>query len=371
MNKTLAVKVLALCLACFVIGGFVVYATTPTTTQVLGGGNYPGTVEYTIFTDGTNIYGKNALGTNEFSGTDADDVINDCISALDSAGGDQGGSILITQGTYDIDDPIEINDLDSVHIYGEGTNTLLDVDGAIPCFNITSSDYTVIADMEIYGNYPTLVASAIGINITDSDEGLYENLYIVGLAWGIKINLACYANEYTNIRMYLTGCGIQIRQANGSHFNKIDVVDSTNGVVLNQSTCYGLFFYNLIVESCDGYGLEINAPIMGGGLWGGYFDQCNINILVSSGSFGWSSPTRGFVISGIYNDDATLYGLHIVYAENTCIQGGYYLDSGTYEIYNQGKNSTFINPCLETWTIEDDYPEGQNSTWVGNGVSLP
>jgi parallel beta-helix repeat protein len=79
MNKTAILKIVSLCLVCFIIGGFVVYASTPNEIQTFSGGIHAGATTYTIYNvDGT-VYCKDQNGVVDYSGTDDTTVINDCL----------------------------------------------------------------------------------------------------------------------------------------------------------------------------------------------------------------------------------------------------------------------------------------------------
>lgn len=115
LNKKLLVKVAILCLACSLLTGIAVYASTPTTISTISPGNYAGATSYTIFTDGTNIFAKNNLGEVMYSGVDYATVTNNAITALSA---DTGGTILLTAGEYEITTSIILKP--GITLRGEG-----------------------------------------------------------------------------------------------------------------------------------------------------------------------------------------------------------------------------------------------------------
>ena len=81
------------------------YATSPSTTPTFSSGPYPGAPTYTIYTNGSWYYAKNAYGAIDYSGTNASQIINSCIG--------NNTWIKILQQTTDpiwIDSPIIIPD---------------------------------------------------------------------------------------------------------------------------------------------------------------------------------------------------------------------------------------------------------------------
>lgn len=106
-------------LAATLLTAIVIHAATPTTTFTIYSGNYPAAPDYTIYSDGSNYFAKNALGTNVYSGSDAADVIQD---AVDSAGA--GGNVFVTAGEYALSTTLDLS-YDNLTFYGTGRSSKL------------------------------------------------------------------------------------------------------------------------------------------------------------------------------------------------------------------------------------------------------
>jgi hypothetical protein len=97
--KKLSVGLLAIIL---IIGSYFgyVWSITPTTTFYLSSGIYPSAATYTIWTDGTNYFAKDAYGLIAYSGTDASTVINAALAATGYP--HQGGIVYVKSGFYSL-----------------------------------------------------------------------------------------------------------------------------------------------------------------------------------------------------------------------------------------------------------------------------
>jgi len=80
------------------LGAYIGYALTPTTTFTISPGVYPGASDYIIWREGSNYFAKNKYGEIEYSGTNASQVINSAAS--------NGGKIFLCKGTFLLDAPI-------------------------------------------------------------------------------------------------------------------------------------------------------------------------------------------------------------------------------------------------------------------------
>lgn len=128
MNKALFVKVLGLCLACFCVGGFLVYATLPTNIKTLSGGPFPGATSYTICKIGSTLYAQDQNGYIEFTDTELSDLIEDC---RDNFITQAGGTIKILKGNYSYEDTINLAEgAHYVTLEGEGEGTRLQYTGS-------------------------------------------------------------------------------------------------------------------------------------------------------------------------------------------------------------------------------------------------
>jgi len=86
------------------LGAYIGYALTPTTTFTISPGVYPGAPDYTIWKEGSNYFAKNSNGELEFSGTNATQVI---INVFSSAS--DGDTVYIKKGSYPVTARIWVN----------------------------------------------------------------------------------------------------------------------------------------------------------------------------------------------------------------------------------------------------------------------
>jgi len=102
------------------LGVYIGFSASPSTTQFIGGGIYPGAPSYTIWKEGSNYFAKNSNGEVEFSGTNATQVMLD-------AAGNGGRTLLLKEGTYELSTRVMIPS--GTVIMGEGANTVISVTG--------------------------------------------------------------------------------------------------------------------------------------------------------------------------------------------------------------------------------------------------
>lgn len=156
MEKKFALKIVALCLLCSLITGIVVHAATPTNIMTLSGGNYPCAFSYTIFTDGTNYFAKNQLGVIDYSGTEADTVLQAAIDAMDS------GKIFLSSGSFEVTNLLTIAAGQEIQLIGEGKySTILDFgeleEGLIVGDASVYTSEFAIKDMQLTGTVGTTI----------------------------------------------------------------------------------------------------------------------------------------------------------------------------------------------------------------------
>ena len=96
---------------------FGVYATSPSTTPTFSTGPYPGAPTYTIYTDGSWYYAKNAYGAINYSGTDASQVVQNVFD-------NHPAKVLFKTGTYNLFDH-SVTAYVPIIIEGEGSSSLI------------------------------------------------------------------------------------------------------------------------------------------------------------------------------------------------------------------------------------------------------
>ena len=155
------------------LGAYIGYALTPTTTFTISPGVYPGAPDYTIWREGSNYFAKNKYGEIEFSGTNASQVIQSAINALTN-----GGKIFIHQGVYEINTPIILKE--HITIVGEGgiksnsgkgTTVLSATQSIDSVFKTSPEEDTLIAHISLL--YLRIVCNDLvetAINLTNVDS---------------------------------------------------------------------------------------------------------------------------------------------------------------------------------------------------------
>ncbi len=172
-------------------------------TTIIEAGSGVDTASYIIFKDGNTIYAKNGMtGKIEFQGSDAATVINNCITALPSA----GGLIHLKRGIYTISAPITIlpkKDQFSANtiIQGEGygTNLQLAAGATTDVINMGAEHISrfTIRDFHIDGNKIAAPLGGMGINIgTSAWDVLIDHLLITNCH-----NYGIYQNGGTTLRL--------------------------------------------------------------------------------------------------------------------------------------------------------------------------
>lgn len=251
MNKALILKVLALCLLSALIGGIAVYASVPTTTLVLSGGNDPGGPSYTVFTDGANYFAKNGLGEIVYSGSDSD-VIQDAL--------DDGGDLYLTAGTYVITTELAVS-VDNQKIEGSGKDTILSADPTLDDNVLGNSghvEYVQVRNLAIDGNKASQTAGC-GILFADVAYSIIDGCYIYDCKeMGIQFYLDgtdTYGNVISN--NYVYDCdkdGIKLRSSYNNTVTGNTVID-----------CGATTDYYGIFDSSGGDNIISNNHVFGSG----------------------------------------------------------------------------------------------------------
>jgi len=162
------------------LGAYIGYALTPTTTFTISPGVYPGAPDYTIWREGSNYFAKNANGEIKFSGTNASQVLQLVLDELDS-----GGVVFFRSGVYQFEQTIFLPS--SVTLDGEGENSVLKLTSLPTKIGGGWGGYTLLTNK----NYETGGDVDITIKnlhfIIDPDLigiGGYERTVFVGLFMG-------------------------------------------------------------------------------------------------------------------------------------------------------------------------------------------
>ena len=187
------------------LGAYIGYALTPTTTFTISPGVYPGAPDYTIWKEGSNYFAKNKYGEIEFSGTNASQVINNAAS--------NGGKIFLCEGTYLLDAPILLSSYTILE--GSGFSTVLKRNannvGVIRNKNPPSDPYGVA-----YTNQEIIIRD---LKIDGGNASGYS-----ADEWHDVINLICVAR--------FTIENLVIEDADGYN-DAIDLDACANGIIRN------------------------------------------------------------------------------------------------------------------------------------------
>lgn len=214
MNKKTVIELIALCVVCFLVGGLVVYASTPSTIQTFSGGIMLGP-SYTIYNVGSNYYAKDQNGVIDYSGMDVQTVTQNALDALTS-----GGSVYWSSGTFSYDGRIDVEN-DDVTLAGLGDSvlTFTTATAGTHSINITGDGVTV--------KHLTVTRSKKTAIISTGDDVTIEDCTIT----------------------YATLQGINVA---GSNLlvtnNRIDNVTGEFGIVLGGLVQHALITNNLITD---------------------------------------------------------------------------------------------------------------------------
>jgi len=237
--KTVAVIV---CLSILLTSGFFyAIAQTPSSTFVITGGVYPNAVAYTIWREGSNYFAKDANGQLQYSGTNASNIITNCLGI--------GDSIFFRSGTYLLDSTILVTQA-YITIKGEScgsSGTVLKLADNADCnmFNLSGATFFRLENMELQGNSAN---NALGTGVWSGYSGA-----LVPTA-DITLNHV-FIHAFQDYGVYLHDCWGTV------------IIDCY--IEGNQKSGARLIAWNYLVQSStfnwnEEYGLELSGD--GGGL---------------------------------------------------------------------------------------------------------
>ena len=318
MNKTSALKIIALCLICSFFTGVWVYAATPSIIQTVGLGPYPGADRYTIFLISGTYYARDQNGVNEFSSSNFSQVVNNAFAAGD-------GTVKLTANTYVADSTLTPDEGD--RLIGEGKSATWIASVADPIISWTGQDHIEIEDLtldgdgmandaiNIYGTWDSVTNSFIILKdlvITDVDTGIwlnstlwstFDNIRISESVNGVYFNDGCVNNEINKLQVTdCSGDGIVIdyvsQRSEGLSFTDTVIFNVTSQSVLIDDG-FEIYFQNSIFD----YGRAADfVNIRGGNTI--KFDNCYFSTFpVAIGGVGTVlvSPTQTDVNSTQFN----------------------------------------------------------------------
>jgi hypothetical protein len=352
--KPVAVLFLATLLACGFI--FYVVAQTPTSTHWIESGIYPGAPSYTVWKEGSNYFAKDANGQIDYSGSDADTVINAVANSLTQ------GILYLTVGTYVLDSGIVVSGKDKFQIIGEGMGTVLDIGTeAITAVNFTDSGtgwFNGISNLQISGDSVSFSASSIGLNVFAQNQFTISKVYIGYVGTGFTVDQSFYLNTNA-FEIYGCDTGVLLNRVNNALFSHLTVMYCTgNGLTSGYSNA-GTMFVEPTFEQNGANGLSIEKVIVGLTIIGGYFGaNSGYGLFISGESTVY--PSIGVVVQGGYYTE-NLVNIGVGRANMTNISGVYSRLATSFGI-EVGNYTSFFTQITNCW-LEDSVPiyEGANA----------
>jgi len=380
------------------LGAYIGFSASPSTTQFIGGGIYPGAPSYTIWKEGSNYFAKNSNGEIEFSGTNATQVIQNCVS--------DGVSLLI-KGNIILDGQIYLTDnmdvdltnaeikqgrttgayaslfvcesVANVHIHGgvlDGNRR-----GGVTVGHgiyIGNSKNITVEDVRIYNTWGT------GIVLINATCCFVHHNYIAdtGLTYGPGIRLDGYTNRSIvseNIIVDSNEHGIKEYQYGICQENQIihNIIINPNSTGISAGGYHTLIAFNKIYNVPNNHGLYATGyyqRVIGNEVYnvtgsGNYGIKVTSNTVVSNNivtnCFDGIQVESNCTVTGNLVYDVDYYALHIVgncssvtgntcYASNTGIrvQNSYYntilgntLTDNYYGLYELNSDYNIITSC--------------------------
>lgn len=169
---------------------------------------FPGAPSYTVWTNGTVTFMRDAYGNIAFQSTSASAVINNAIGNLTN-----GGEIFVNAGNYSLTSSIISKRNIPLILRGEGRYcTTFNYSGpsGVSVLDFDSGGFQdqqsiVVQDLSIQlaGTYP----NTIGVNLNNVYEVEFENVRVQMLGTGVKTNSTCfYTENQGDSHVTLTDC---------------------------------------------------------------------------------------------------------------------------------------------------------------------
>ncbi len=228
-----------------------------------------GKADKTIDLDGNDLDNiKDIDGNIFFCSSEAE--INSAISTI----GANGGTIILSSGTFNLTAPITINIAGSIIIKGMGDKTIIDCNGERSAFIITGCASCVLRDFKIDAqDLTTLTKEVIDITEASNNKVIIDNITIVGdgtNGYGIELNskncivqnckivdlnIGIYINSNDSIIdcCYITGCNTVAVDFLGSHNRLIKTTMTNNNgsmvIYVRDGANYTIIQNNLIIDN--------------------------------------------------------------------------------------------------------------------------
>lgn len=209
-----AKKALTLCIVCALVCSLLsaayVYASSPSTFQVITSGIVPGSPTFTVFMDSGVCYAKNTYGGISYSSTNASYVLNSALAV---------GNVEVKDGNYTLTSKVLIDD-DGRQLIGQGSNTIFKQSGAVINMIDLQGAYgdalanVVLRDFVIEGSYQD--ARLLNVqyaypctiqNVVVRNGGANTGYSVVGFQRCYRLNLYNFEVVDSNdIKVYMDQC---------------------------------------------------------------------------------------------------------------------------------------------------------------------
>jgi len=290
MDKSLAIKIVLLCLICSLVSAMLVYAIS---IQTISSGVYSSAPSYTVWKENSNYFAKDSNGAIDYSGTNVNEIIQNIINTMSSS----GGAIYLKSGVYFFSSYIDIK-YSGISIIGESScdpeigiettkTTIIQSEGhdairinynggsydeyvtnvQIKNLLIDGIDKNGEAGIRSWGRYVTIedvvvTSFHIGISLEWTD------VVSVGDSWlnrvvcrnntyeGIKIQ--SNDNQFSNIYCHYNQHGLLLKSSGGLLATNIHLWGNTNNglKIVNSVNDH---FVNLYTETNGDYGIIIGS----------------------------------------------------------------------------------------------------------------
>lgn len=120
MKTRIKLGLISLILTVLLLGVYIGYSATPSTSIWISSGTQPTGFDYTVFREGSNYFAKDNFGRIQFDSANATTLIQACLTT--------GKSIYIRDSTYALSATLQL--ANNVLIEGESWNTILEVTGS-------------------------------------------------------------------------------------------------------------------------------------------------------------------------------------------------------------------------------------------------
>jgi len=355
------------------LGAYIGYALTPTTTFTISPGVYPGAPDYTIWKEGSNYFAKNKYGEIEFSGTDASTVIQSAIDALTS--GRTWKEKVVLRGQFTLNKQSGERYCILVPSY-----TILEIHGRL---SLADNQNATIIEVESYAKYWEIIGGILhGNKNNNPDNG------VDGEQCGIFLGTGQQYFTIKNVKVLSTSREGFYLHGSWGHIEDIYAVEcGQSGIALDANNYVSVVNPRALNNELHGIYiiggaslLENTVSIFGGSCYGNEGYGIKIINAIGTKVFGtevrhngeggtyehnvFISGCRGVELHGIHSTEAARHGIYIYESNNTQIIGGTVTKNSQY-----GGNEYAIRIYNSNYTILDgvnlfDYQETQTQKGI-------